>query len=191
MRLRTLPPILLAVPLLCAAVARSEPVIDRTRLVEAMALERGQWSSTVTIESIALDPLPGRAPIPDERLAAAQALIGHRTGVGDCLTAAAPLADDLLIPAVRVAASCPVDILEAAAGRLRYRVRCGDGQGFSSQTNGEGIYTPTTINARLRVSATSAGAGVAILTTVRVVSRHVGRCVSGSPRPERRGGPGS
>lgn len=175
--------IFLAVPLLCGAAAQSAPTVERARLPEAMGLRPGLWSTTIVIESMEIEPLPGRPPVPAAVLAAARARIGQPATNDDCVAARTPVDDDLLVPGVRIGAACPVEIVEAAGGRLRYRARCDDGRGFTAETSGDASYTATSIEGRHRLAGTSPDPGVAIRATMRAVSRYEGQCLPRAPRP--------
>jgi hypothetical protein len=175
---------LLAVPLLSAATAQSAPPPpDRASLPTAMGLTAGLWSSTIVLESVEIEPLPGRPPLSPEMDAAVRSRVGRSATNDDCIAAVTPGSDTLLIPGVRIGAGCPVEILEAAGGRLRYRALCDDGSGFVADASGEASYTATSIEGRHRLSARSPGAGYAVRATARVVSRHEGQCLPRAPRP--------
>jgi len=170
-------------PVLCAAGAQDMRAIERTRLMEAMGLQPGHWTTIMVTESIELEPLPGRPPLPPQALAAARSQIGRPVTSEDCVALPAAAAGDLLLPGVRVGGGCRIELAEASQGRVRYRARCGDsggGSDYSAETSGEGIYTPTSIEGRHSLIGSSPGAGVAIRSTMRLTSRRDGQCVAGS-----------
>jgi hypothetical protein len=171
---------LCAALLLCGAATQSAPAIDRTVLPETLGLAPGLWRTTMIVETIEIDALPGRPPVPEAALAAARARIGEPIESDDCIAPRTRADDDLFMPGVRIGLGCPVEIAEAAAGRLRYRARCEDGEGYVAETSGEASYGARTIEGRHRLSGTIPGPGIRIRTTMRAVSRHDGQC---TPRP--------
>ncbi|HEX8642368.1 MAG TPA: DUF3617 family protein [Allosphingosinicella sp.] len=171
--------------LLCAAATQSAPSIDRTVLPETLGLAPGLWRTTIIVETMELEPLPGRPPVPAAALAAARSRIGTPMDSDDCIAPRTRAEDDLFMPGVRIGLGCPIEIVEAAAGRLRYRARCDDGEGFVAETSGEASYAARSIEGRHRLDGTMPGPGIRMRSTMRAVSRHDGQCAPRAPRPGR------
>ena len=169
-------------PLLSAAAAEQAAPARQPQLSNMIGLTPGSWKSTLVFEELALEPMPGRAPVPEATLEAMRRQIGQSSDSHDCLVANPSAHDSLLLPAVTLPRNCTVAIDEASNGRLRYRATCDNGAGFAGEASGEATYTPTSIEGRHRMRAASPGAGVIVSTVVRLTSRRMsGLCPPARP----------
>jgi hypothetical protein len=176
-------PLALLVPLAAAAPAASGAFGSVEEFARAFGLKQGGWHTSLKIEAVAVEILPGADPaVAAEIKARSEAQVGSVKEIDECL--GPPSETSLGLPGIPVEAECSFSRLEAGDGRWAIDATCPERERHgSARIVAQGTYSPGRVTGRH--AADLSASGVIVHAKLETLSRFTGECLPPLVAPSR------